>query len=136
EGELRWVMQVPSSTLYRKLFGREPKEPVVLPWPEVVSEKTVEQMTERARSAILRGDAGYEQEMDGVIAGQPCWLHEQATIRRVGPGEWQLVGVVTDITQRRQAEEARQASERALREILERADCLLWRATVQRDAKT
>ena len=136
EGELHWVMQVPSSMLYRKLFGREPGNPVVLPWGELVGEKTVAEMAERSRAAILRGDTGYEQELVGKIEGQSCWLHEQATIRRVSPGEWQLVGIVTDVTQRRQAEEARQASERALREILERADCLLWRATVLRDATT
>lgn len=136
EGKLHWVMQVPSSSLYRKLFGREPGDPVVLPWHEILEEGVVSEMNSRARAAILGGARGYEQELVGKMAGQRCWLHEQATVRKVGPGEWQLVGIVTDVTQRQQAEHARQASERALREILERADCLLWRATVRKDAAT
>ena len=136
EGRLHWVMQVPSSTLYRKLFGREPGEPVVLPWGEILESDMVAEMDERARSAILGGASGYQQELVATIGGARCWLHEQATIRRVATGEWQLVGIVTDETQRRSAEAARQASERALREILERADCLIWRATVRRNAST
>ena len=136
DGELHWVMQVPSSMLFRKLFGREPGDPLVLPWPEFVGKPRYEQMTAHSNAAILAGDAGYEQEIAGTINGQPCWLHEEVTIRNVGTGEWRLVGIVTDVTRRRQAEEARLASERALREILERADCLLWRATVVRDGAT
>jgi PAS domain S-box-containing protein len=132
DGELHWVLQVPSSTLYRRLFGRDPTDSGGLPWSELVSQPTFDEMTRRSHGAIVRGDGGYEQEMRGELNGAPCWLHEQATIRKVAPGEWQLVGIVTDVTSRRRAEEARQASERALREILERADCLLWRATVTR----
>ena len=133
EGRLHWVMNVPSSALYRKLFGRDPGDPVVLPWRELLDGAAADEMDARAQAAILEGAGGYEQELVGRREGQRCWLQEQATIRKVAPGEWQLVGIVTDVTQRRIAEGARQASERALREILERADCLLWRATVRKD---
>ena len=132
DGQLQWVLKVPSSGLYRRIFGRNPIEPVGLPWQEIVASETCEEMRVRATSFIKSGAEHYEQEICATQAGQLFWLHEQATIRRVAPGEWQLVGIVRDVTTRHQAEEARQTSERALREILERADCMLWRATVTR----
>lgn len=134
DGELHWILHVPSSTLYRKLFGKDPWEGTVLPWDELVGAKAYAGMVELSHGAILRGEHGYEQTLTGELNGERFWLHEQATIRPEAPGEWQLVGVVTDVTKRQQAEEARQASEGALREILERADCLLWRANVVREA--
>ena len=52
------------------------------------------------------------------------------SITAVAPGRWNLVGVITDVTAARQAEEARRASEARLQQILDRADCMLWQARV------
>lgn len=131
-GQAQWVLNVPSSTLYRRLFGREPEHPIALPWNELVTRETYESMGRRSQDALASGADGYEQEFPARRGHLQFWLREQATIRYVAPGEWQVVGMVTDVTTRHLAEEARQASERALHEILERADCLLWRATVVR----
>jgi signal transduction histidine kinase len=49
---------------------------------------------------------------------------------------WRLVGVVTDITERKQAEERQQALTEALKQVTERANCLLWRAIVREDSPT
>jgi PAS domain S-box-containing protein len=132
DGNLRWVLHVPRSTLYRRVFGRDPVEPIVMPWNEFVTPEGYETMLNRAHGAILAGAGSYAQKISGEREGRTVWLHEQATIREVAPGEWQLVGMVTDVTAGHEAEAAREASERALHEILERADCLLWRATVVR----
>ncbi len=131
-GDLRWVLNVPGSTLYRRVFGVEPTEPELMHWEEVVSRETFEAMVQCANGALEHGEAGYEQEVEARRGGEVFWLHEQATVRQLAAGEWQVVGIVTDVTTRHLAEEARQGSERALREILERANCLLWRATVMR----
>jgi PAS domain S-box-containing protein len=132
DGQLHWVLQVPGSTLYRRVFGRDPAEPIKMPWEEVVSAEVYAAMVERAHTAILNGAEGYEQKIEGERPQGAIWLYEQASIRQIAPREWQLVGLVTDVTAKHQAEVARESSELALREILEKADCLLWRADVQR----
>jgi len=77
-----------------------------------------------------RGDsrwiAGYEQEFRAQREGRNYDLREQVSITPVAPGRWSLVGVITDVTAARQAEEARRASEARLQQILDRADCMLW----------
>jgi PAS domain S-box-containing protein len=132
QGQSQWVLNVPSSTLYRRLFGREPEHPIALPWNELVTRETFEAMERRSQHALVSGADGYEQEFPAQRGQQQFWLREQATIRYVAPGEWQVVGIITDVTTHHAAEAARQASERALHEILERVGCLLWRATVVR----
>jgi PAS domain S-box-containing protein len=133
DGELHWVLKMPGSSLYRQIFGRDPSEPVEFPWDEVVSAEKYREMVDLANGAIRQDAEKYEQDVCARRDGQVFWLHEQTTIRRLGAGEWQLVGIVTDLTERHRAQEARAASEQALREILERADCMLWRANVVRD---
>ncbi len=131
DGQLQWALTVPPSTLYRTLFGRDP-EPrwPVMPWDRIVGPERRAEMALTTSRAIVDDSPGYEQHIHAQLGERTFWLHERATIKRVGPGEWHLVGIVTDITARQQAEAARLASERTLEEILSRADCLLWRARV------
>ncbi len=135
EGQAQWVLNVPRSTLYRRLFGREPEHPIALPWNELVSRETFDEMGRRSQHALTSGAESYEQEFPAHRGDQHFWLREQATIRYVAAGEWQVVGIVTDVTTRHLAEEARQATERALHEILGRVDCLLWRAKVVKEGE-
>ncbi|HWA86683.1 MAG TPA: PAS domain S-box protein [Opitutus sp.] len=130
DGRLHWVLNVPGSSLYRRLFGHDPEQPAVLPWQTVVSREEYEEMLARCTCAIEEGRDGYQQEFHARHAEQSFWLHEHATINAIGDGEWQLVGVVTDVTAQHRAEEARRASERALGEIVARADCLVWEGRV------
>ncbi|HWL14050.1 MAG TPA: PAS domain S-box protein [Opitutus sp.] len=132
-GVLVWELDVPKSTLFQRLFGRAATgADEFMPWRDFVNPAVYDEMVERADRAIRAGADSYEQEVCGRLGTEEIRVHEHATIRSVGRGEWQLVGVVTDVTDRHRAEEARQSSERALREIMERADCLLWRAAVER----
>jgi PAS domain S-box-containing protein len=55
----------------------------------------------------LRAGCSYSQEFrcrrkDGEIR----WLHEDVQVETVAPGRWRTIGVCTDITERKQAEEA------------------------------
>jgi len=134
DGELHWVLNVPGSKLYRQLFGKDPDEPAALAWHSLVSPETYDEMMARCTAAILGGKDGYEQEFRAKQNEQIFWLHEKATVRQIAPGEWRVVGLLTDATMRHEAEQARQASERALREVLARADCLVWEAQVELSA--
>ncbi len=89
-----------------------------------------------AKKALWDGASGYQQEFrirgtDGIH-----WLSEEVVIRPAGPGEWNLAGVILDVTKRREAEEARRQTEGQLEQILKGADCLLWRALVTGDPDT
>ncbi len=136
DGQLQWALTVPPSSLYRTLFGRDPEARwPVMPWETIVEPTRRAEMEVTASHAIVQDQPGYEQHIHALCGEQAFWLHERATIKRVGPGEWYLVGIVTDVTARQQAEAARLASERTLEEILSRADCLLWRARVVREGE-
>jgi signal transduction histidine kinase/DNA-binding response OmpR family regulator len=81
--------------------------------------------------AIAEGASGYQHEFRILGAGSVHWMAEEVVIRQVGPDEWNLAGVVTDVTKRHEAEEGRRRSEEQLEQILNGADCLLWQATVK-----
>ena len=128
-GALDWALYIPPSSLYRELFGGDPSKHSNFMWAQL-NVPDLPEMTRRAREAILKDAPGYEQEFSVLIPGRTFWLREQVTITPVGRGQWNLVGIIINVTARREAEEARKASEAQLQEILTRADCLLWQARV------
>jgi PAS domain S-box-containing protein len=128
-GSTDWILYIPKSSLYRELFGVDPSEPPNLMWSELRVPELPE-MNARATAAIRGGLPGYEQEFRAQREGHSHFLREQVSITPVSPGRWSLVGVITDVTAARQAEEARRATEARLQQILDRADCMLWQARV------
>ena len=112
-GAMDWHLFIPRSSLYRELFGNDPSEHPGLMWSEL-SVPQMAEMNARSTDALRRGAAGYEQEFSCVRTGRTYWLHEEVAITPVRPGEWDVVGVVTDITRQHEAEEARKASEAQL----------------------
>ena len=129
---LDWILYIPRSSLYRELFGNDPSEHPNLMWSEL-NVPGLAEMNARSTTATRSGAPGYEQEFCVVKTARTYWLHEQVSITAVGPGKWYLVGVVTNVTAQHEAEEARKTSEAQLRQILTRADCLLWQANILRE---
>ena len=128
---LIWSLFIPPSRLCRRIYGHDPEGDTGFRWGELGVPEYGE-MQRTSREAVFGGAPGYEQvfhvpKLDGHI-----WLSEQVSITPAGPDRWDLVGVITDITARREAEEARQASEAQLRQILEQADCMVWQGTATR----
>ena len=129
-GGLQWRdFTMPGSVLCERLFGDNPPNTGTGLWLPTDTPALLE-MNRRATESILSGASGYEQEFPVVRPDKTLWLHEQVSITPVGPDEWNLVGVLMDVTARHEAEEARKATEARLQQILSRADCMLWQAAV------
>jgi PAS domain S-box-containing protein len=86
-----------------------------------------------AEKALAENASGYQQEFRIIGTDGIHWLSEEVIIRPAGDKEWNLAGVVIDVTKRHEAEEARRSTEGQLDQILKGADCLLWQAIVTGD---
>ncbi len=130
DGRLFWHdFAMPDSVLSHRLFGDRPPPTGTGLWYAVDTPNLAE-MNRRSDEAILSGAPGYEQEFAVVRPQGTLWLHEQVSITPTGPDQWNLVGVLMDVTARRDAEEARKATAAQLQTILTQADCMLWQARV------
>ena len=88
-----------------------------------------------AQQAMFSGSRGYQQEFRVLSAtGDIHWVNETVEISSMGPDEWSLVGVVTEVTAQHKAEEERRKSQAQLQRILARADCMVWQARVTESA--
>jgi len=93
-------------------------------------------MNQTSTKALEEGASGYQQEFPIIGLDAMHWLSEEVVIRQAGPNEWNLVGVIVDVTKRHEAENARKSTEGQLGQILRGADCLIWQATVKGDPDT
>jgi PAS domain S-box-containing protein len=91
---------------------------------------------ETSQAALLAGRSGYQQEFRIIGTDGVHWLAEEVLIRPAGDDEWNLAGVVTDVTKRHEAEEARRRTEVHLEQILKGADCILWQAVLTGDPES
>ena len=83
-------------------------------------------INENSTQAIRGGQSQYAQEFRIRLAdGSVRWLAEDVQIERVGESHWRLVGVCTDVTERKREQEA-------LRDVMTSARCLVWSAVVER----
>ncbi|HVT72754.1 MAG TPA: PAS domain S-box protein [Lacunisphaera sp.] len=124
-----WRMKLHPSAFCRRLFDDRLPQPRVDLWADFVIEQRAD-MDRRAREAIEAGRPGYEQEFRAVRGDQAYWLHESVSITRLETTRYWLVGLVTDVTARREAELARRESEQTIARILAQARCMIWRAAV------
>jgi PAS domain S-box-containing protein len=65
-----------------------------------------EKMNQTSSKALKEGASGYQQEFPIIGPDAIHWLREEVTIRPEGPNEWNLMGVIVDVTKRHEAEEA------------------------------
>lgn len=78
-----------------------------------------------AVKAIREGSPGYRQEFRCLDRfGEVYWIDEDVRITQKGPNEWQLFGVCTDITGRKQQDQV-------ITQVVRNARCLIWHAMVQ-----
>jgi signal transduction histidine kinase/ActR/RegA family two-component response regulator len=111
DGQLYWSdMEVIRSGMEERLFGAAGKARCLIWPPENVPD--LAEMDRRSSAAMRDGMSGYEQEFPFVRDGTALWLHEHVTIVPEAPGRWSLVGVVTDLTERRRMKEDLQRASR------------------------
>jgi signal transduction histidine kinase/ActR/RegA family two-component response regulator len=89
-----------------------------------------EEMVARAEHALAENLPGYHQEFSVLDGDKTMWLAEQVGIQRNDDNSWYLFGVITDVTDRHEAEASVRISANQVRTILERADCMLWHCTI------
>jgi PAS domain S-box-containing protein len=90
-----------------------------------------------ALEAHLHGKTAYYETEHRLRAkdNRYIWVHSRGEAVFDEQGQpVRIVGAHSDISERKQAEEARRASEERLRQIVQQADCMLWQARVTESA--
>jgi len=96
-----WKISVQPSGLFFRLFGERVPPPNVGLWYRFELPEQAE-MDRRCQEAIRAGKNGYDQEFRVIKERQTHWIRETVTITRIGAHRYALVGVATDITERKQ----------------------------------
>lgn len=117
-GQLEWRMTLTSSSLFRRIFGKDPPPGFDHLWTEDIVPKW-KLINARSTAAILDGKVGYNQQFQVYVRQKAFYLDEHVSITRVGEHSWSLVGIVVDITARRKAELALIAERDRIALILE-----------------
>ena len=126
EENLQWTIQIASEQAAQRFLPLY--VPAGTPYSDVwYFSRPVE---DRDRSNVyaereIRAGRSYQQEFrcysqDGALH----WLSENVRVETVSEGRWRCIGVCTDVTERKLAEEATRAMTRG-------AQCLLWYAFVE-----
>ncbi|MDP3937171.1 MAG: PAS domain S-box protein, partial [Deltaproteobacteria bacterium] len=70
--------------------------------------------------AIRKGEPSYSQELACLdVSGETRWIHEDVRIEPIGLGRWRLTGLCTDLTVRRNAEEAVRENAQRFQKVFE-----------------
>jgi PAS domain S-box-containing protein len=101
--ELKWQMFIPPSVLYRRIFGDDPVPGQNRLWTETLVPEWA-QIQGASTGAMREGRPSYDHEFHVVTGEHAFCLHEHVSVVQLGPGRWNLVGVIVDITARRDAE--------------------------------
>ena len=103
EVNLNWSIYLPQSVLYRRIFGRDSVPGQSVLWTEDMIPEWVE-INRNCRLAMIEGKSDYDQEFQVVVGGKRFFVHEHVSLDKLGPEEWNLVGVIVDITRLKETE--------------------------------
>jgi diguanylate cyclase (GGDEF)-like protein/PAS domain S-box-containing protein len=124
-----WTLHIHASENMRRELGIEtkPGETQTQMWGRLLRAGGMDQLAEmdRISHAAMRERLPHYQQEFALRAtdGSVRWLTESVEVTSLGAKEWNLVGVDTDITERKRAEQS-------LRAVLDGARCVLWKARV------
>jgi len=78
-------------------------------WFAAKADEDLQPMDDLAATALAEGRDGYTQEFRCVDRnGLTRWLLEDVHIESAGPDRWRLIGVCTDVTERKQVDEMKE----------------------------
>jgi diguanylate cyclase (GGDEF)-like protein/PAS domain S-box-containing protein len=124
-----WKLNIFSSQQIRDWLGLGPDHggDDSYNWSRCFDPEDMIEMEKRFPQAVRESLPGYQQEFR--IRGKDSrvrWVSESVQISPVGDGRWNLVGVVTDITDRKLAEQRIRENEARLRLLVEQMPAILW----------
>jgi len=117
DGSFRWKLNLLSPEKTRRDFGFERKDSDSdnETYSQHIPPDEMKRMNEISFKALSNNESGYHQEFCIYAAdGRLRYMSEYVRITPAEPGEFHLVGVQVDITERRRAEEALRRSEEQL----------------------
>lgn len=106
DGLLYWNLQIHGTEAALSFLPLElkPGERFEVAWYEARPEEDKIRTGALSEKAIRGSAPGYSQEFRCIMPdGTIYWLNEDVEIKELTPGRWRLVGVCTDITERKKA---------------------------------
>ncbi len=106
---LDWQVHVSSEAAAHQFLpvDQKPDESYVDAWQRSIFDDDKAQAEIRSREAIFSDQAGYQQELRCRRSDDDVrWLFEDVRITPLTDGRWSAVGICTDITERKLAEQA------------------------------
>ena len=123
DGGLRWETGAPDGPGFRALLPLDvaPGESYIDAWERSIHGDDSRLRTEAARGAILSADDGYEVKYRVVDrCGRVGWMRESVSVQKLSEDTWEAIGVITDVTEQRAAEDALRASEQQRMQLMQR----------------
>ena len=120
ETDWDWQYVYQPSGLFERLCGERLPAQGFAVWDQFkIPER--EEMGQRCRDAFKSDQPGYTQEFHLIRDNRTTWIREIVSITKLAAGGYWLVGVMTDITERKRSEDALGESEERFRRAFEDA---------------
>jgi PAS domain S-box-containing protein len=118
--DLHWDVRPVNEEAAQRLLPLEipPGKTFAIAWSESRLPEDKARMDAYANRVVREGRSYTQDFRCRNVYGEVRWLHEDVRIETVSPGRWRAVGVTTDITERKVAEEALQEAARRKDEFL------------------
>jgi diguanylate cyclase (GGDEF)-like protein/PAS domain S-box-containing protein len=120
--EFAWELHISDEEAARRWMPIPsfPGQPYGWAWTMARFKEDLERMDGISREALRGGKPGYVQEFRcPLVNGDVRWVSEDVQIETIGPGRWSCTGVVTDITERKRAQEMLEAERNVLRTLID-----------------